>query len=119
MKTRAWPTFLVSAVAGVLVWALSPLLTEHQEPWDAGGLFYIVALIVAGSLAGLLTPKPLWAHYLGALIGQLAYEVVFLHIGPLFILGAAFLIGYSLIFLVAAAVAGHLRVRLEGGRAKG
>ena len=118
MKTRAWSTFLVSAVAGALVWAVSPWLTGHREPWDAGGLFYVVALVVAGSLAGLLAPKPLWAHYLGALIGQLDYEMLFLRIGPLFLLGAAFLLGYCIIFLVAAAVAAHLRARLRSRRAQ-
>jgi hypothetical protein len=119
MKTGAWSTLGVSAVAGALAWALSPLLTGQREPWDVGGLFYVFALIVAGSSAGLLTPKPLWAHYLGALFGQLAYEVVFLRIGPLFIVGIAFLIAYSLIFVVAAAVAGYLRVRLASARGHG
>jgi hypothetical protein len=116
MKSRAWRTFLVSAAAGALVWALSPLLTDHREPWDAGGLFYVLALIVAGSLAGLLAPKPLWAHYLGAFVGQLTYEVLFLRVGPLFALGAVFLAGYSLIFVGAAAAAGYLRLRWEEAR---
>lgn len=118
MKTRAWSTFLVSAGAGALVWAVSPWLTGYREPWDAAGLFYVVALVVAGSLAGLLAPKPLWAHYLGALIGQLGYEVVFLRIGPLFVLGAAFLLGYCIIFVVAAAAAAHLRARFGRRRAQ-
>jgi len=104
---------LVSVVASALVWALSPWLVGHREPWDADGLFYVAALLVAGALAGLLAPKPLWAHYLGSLIGQLGYEVLFLGIGPLFVLGAAFLLGYCIIFVVAAGVAAHLRARLE------
>ena len=104
MKTRAWLTLSVSAVAGALVWVLSPWLVGHREPWDADGHFYPLALVVAGSIAGLLAPRPLWAHYVGALVGQLGYELLFLHIGPLFVLGAAFLLGYSLIFLVAAAL---------------
>jgi len=80
-------------------------------------MFYVVALFVAGLFAGLLAPRPLWAHYLGALLGQLGYQVLFLRIGPLFILGAAFLLGYSLIFLAAAAVAASLRARLGAGSA--
>jgi hypothetical protein len=95
------------------VWALSPLLAGHREPWDVDGLFYIVALFVAGSLAGLLAPRPLWAHYLGALVGQLVYQAVFLPIGPLIVLGAAFLLGYSLVFLVGAALAAWIRARLR------
>jgi hypothetical protein len=113
MKTRAWLTVVVSAVASASVWALSPLLAGHREPWDADNLFYVVALVVAGSVAGLLAPRPLWAHYLGALVGQLGYEALFLPIGPLFILGAAFLLGYALVFLVAAALAGWVRGRLR------
>jgi hypothetical protein len=117
MQTRPWTTFLVSAVTAILPWVSSPWLTGHREPWDSDGLFYIAALVVAGSLAGLLAPKPLWAHYVGAFIGQLGYEIIFLRVGPLFILGALFLLGYCVIFVVAAAMAGHLRARLSG-RAK-
>jgi hypothetical protein len=91
------------------------LLSGHREPWDAEGLFYVVALFVAGLLAGLLAPRPLWAHYLGALLGQLGYEALFLTIGPLFVLGALFLIAYSCIFLVSAAVAGRVRGRTREG----
>jgi hypothetical protein len=112
MKTRAWLTVVVSAVAAASVWALSPLLAGHREPWDADGFFYVVALVVAGSVAGLLVPRPLWAHYLGAFVGQLGYEALFLPLGPLFVLGAAFLLGYSLIFLAAAALAAFVRARL-------
>lgn len=119
MKPRAWVTVLVSAAAGALVWALAPWLTGHQEPWDADGLFYIGALVVAGSAAGAITPRPLWGHYLGALIGQLGYELIFLRIGPLFFLGAAFLLGYSVIFLAAAAVAGSIRRRLVSRPSEG
>jgi hypothetical protein len=119
MKARAWSTILVSAAASALVWALSPWLAGHREPWDADGLFYVLALVVAGSLAGLLAPKPLWAHYVGAIVGQLGYEVLFLRIGPLFVLGAAFLLGYCIIFVVAAALAAQLRVRLKGQSADG
>jgi hypothetical protein len=113
MKARAWLTVIVSAVASASVWALSPLLTGHREPWDADGLFYVVALTVAGSVAGLLAPRPLWAHYLGALVGQLGYEALFLPIVPLFVLGAAFLLGYSFVFLAAAALAASVRERLR------
>jgi hypothetical protein len=112
MKAPAWFAFLASAVACALVWALSPLLTGHREPWDAAGLFYFAALAVAGSLAGLLAPKPLWAHYIGAVAGQLIYGLLFLHVGPWFILGAVFIAGYSVIAFVAATFSGYLRIRI-------
>jgi hypothetical protein len=112
MKTHAWLTMGVSAVASALIWALSPWLVGHSEPWDAGGQFYGLALLVAGSVSGWLCPRPLWAHYFGAFVGQLVYEVIFLRVGPLFILGAAFLLGYSFIFLGAAAASSYLRGRV-------
>ena len=112
MKTHAWLTMGVSVVAGALIWALSPWLVGHSEPWDAGGQFYGISLSIAGSVSGWLCPRPFWAHYFGAFVGQLVYEVIFLRVGPLFILGVAFLLGYSLIFLGAAAAAAYLRARL-------
>jgi hypothetical protein len=121
VKTRAWFTVIVSAVTAASVWALSPLLVGHREPWDTDGIFYIVALAVVGSLAGLIVPRPLWAHYLGAIVGQLGYVALFLPLGTLSILDAAtalavtlgFLLGYSLIFLAAAALAAFVRTRLS------
>ena len=113
MKPRAWVTLLVSAVTGVLVWAFSPWLTGRQEPWDADGLFYVGAQIVAGTVAGAIAPRPLWAPYVGALTGQLGYALIFLRMGPLFFLGAAFLFGYTAIFLAAAALVGFVRKRMR------
>jgi len=37
-------------------------------------------------------------------LGQVAYELAFLKLGPLFMLGLVFLAGYSLIFLASAAL---------------
>ena len=111
MKRRAALAFLVASATSAVVWALSPALSGHAEPWDADGLFYIGSLLVAGLFAGALVPQPLWAHYLGAVFGQLAYEVIFLKIGPLILIGVVFLLGYSLLFLVAAAIAGYVRLR--------
>ena len=109
MKARAWLTLLVSAATAALVWALSPLLVGQREPWDTDGIFYVVALAVAGSVASLLAPRPLWAHYLGALAGQLGYAALFLPLGESPLLGAAYLCGYSLIFLAAAALVAFAR----------
>ena len=112
MTAAAWLTALVSAFSAAFVWALSPWLVGHREPWDAEGYFYVSGLLGAGTVAGLLRPRPLWAHYVGAVIGQLGYEVLFLRIGPLFIVGAVFLLAYSALFLVAAGIAAHVRGRL-------
>jgi hypothetical protein len=113
VKSRAAFAFLLSAALGAAVWAFSIFLTGKDEPWDAEGLYYLVALGIAGAIAGAAVPDHLGAHYIGAFSGQVAYELVFLKLGPLFILGLAFLAGYSIIFLVAAAAASSLRKRLS------
>ena len=109
MKTRAWQTLIISASASASIWLLTPVLTSHREPWDADGSFYIVALVIAGAVAGAIAPRPLWAHYVGSFAGQLGYEVLFLHIGPLVVVGAVFLVVYCAVYSVAAALAAVVR----------
>ena len=111
MKPRAILAFLAAAVLGASVWALSPLLAGHGEPWDASGPYYVSMLAIAGAISGGLFPRPLSAHYLGAVTGQAVYELLFLDIGPLFLLGLLFLLGYSVVFLAAAAAAAFVRLR--------
>jgi len=116
MNRRAAFAFLTAAVASGLIWVLSPLLTGHAEPWDADGPYYIVTLSVAGAVSGALVPRSLWAHYMGAVVGQLGYELLFLHVGPLFVLGIVFLLGFSAIFLTAAAAVAYARSKLLASR---
>jgi len=73
--------------------------------------YSFAGLAVAGAVSGVVAPKHLWAHYLGAALGQAAYELPFLKLGPQFILGLVFLAGYSIIFVVAAAIVVLLRKR--------
>ncbi len=108
MKTDAAGAFIVAAVTSAMIWGASPWLTGKREPWDADFLFYVVALLLAGGISGALAPKPPWAHYLGSIVGQLSYEIFFLKIGPLFVLGAMFLLGYCLLFVLAASLTGHV-----------
>ena len=100
---------LVAAGLSAVIWALSIPITGKSEPWDADSAYYFVALAVAGAISGAVVPKRLWAHYVGAVLGQIAYELAFLKLGPLFIVGLIFLAGYSLIFLGAAAIAASFR----------
>ncbi len=113
MQNRTVRTFMVALVASALVWVASPWLTGQREPWDADFPFYFVALLVAGAIAGIATPKPLWAHYIGSFIGQLSYQAIFLKSGPLIVLGALFLLGYCLMFVAAAWFTGYLRGRFK------
>lgn len=109
MKERAWQTLLLSALLGAAIWAATPWLTSSREPWDAGNFFYYTALLIAGLIAGWLRPKPLWAHYLGAIIGQLAYALIFLRVGALVIIGAVLLLYYCFYYLAGAWLGGYLR----------
>jgi hypothetical protein len=109
VKSRVLLALVVSAALSATVWALSIPLTGKGEPWDAESPYYFVALAVAGAISGAVVPKRLWAHYLGAILGQVAYELAFLKLGPLFVIGLVFLAGYSLIFVAAAAIVASLR----------
>jgi hypothetical protein len=118
MKRRAALAFVVAAVLSGSIWALSPLLAGDAEPWDSDGPYYAAALVLAGAASGAAVPRSLWAHYLGAVAGQLGYELLFLPGGPLLLVGVLFLLVYSILFLAAAAFAAYLRVRV-GRRAPG
>lgn len=107
MNGRVWIAFGLAAALGAAVWALSVPLTGKAEPWDSEGPYYFIALALAGAASGAsMRGHHLLAQYAGAVVGQAAYEVVFLEAGPLFVLGLAFLLGYATIFLGAAALGG-------------
>lgn len=109
--SRPWLLpFLIAALAGAAIWALSPLLTGQTEPWDAG-LYYSGALLAAGLLLGVAVPKPLWAHYLGGLVGQALYLLLFLPPSPLMAVGLVFLLVWSLLLLVGACAGARIRTR--------
>ena len=110
MKSRsAMLAFATAAFTCALVWVASPWFTGRREPWDAEPPFYFSGLMIAGAVSGALTPRPIWALYLGAIAGQLGYQVLFLRVGPLFPLGALFLAGYCIVFLIAAVLVGYIR----------
>lgn len=112
MIRSTWTTLAIAALASAAIWALTPILTSHREPWDSEGYFYVAALVIAGAVAGAIAPKPLWAHYLGSFAGQLGYELIFLRVGPLVVIGAVFLLGYCVVYSMAAALAGLIRGRI-------
>lgn len=102
---------LIAMLAGAALWALSPLATGHAEPWDAGGVYYIAVLLAAGLATSLIVPKPLWALYLGSVLGQALYMLLLLPPSPLMAVGLAFLLLWSLLFLSGAYVGSRLRTR--------
>lgn len=113
MRRTALVTFLTAAVIGAVIWAISPWATGSKEPWDAESVFYVAALLAGGLLSGLLSPTPLWAHYVGAVAGQLAYELVFIELDPLMLVGAVFLLAYSTVFFGGAALGLMARSRMS------
>jgi hypothetical protein len=119
VRLRAVVAIAVAAAAGAAIWAVSPWATGHKEPWDAESLFYVAALIAGGLVSGFLVPKPLWAHYVGSTVGQLGYGLLFLETGPLLLLGAVFMLGYSAVFLVGAVGGAHLRLHFRREKTDG
>ena len=113
MKKGVPTNLCIAGLSGAAIWILSPLVTGHKEPWDADSLYYVVSLLVAGVLLGAWRGRPIWHHAVGIFLGQLLYLLVFLSAGPLIIVGAVFLAGYSLLCLVGAAVGSILRHLFE------
>lgn len=101
--------FALSAVLGFVIWALSRPITGKVEPWDANSPYYYVALVAAGFASGYAIAGEKKAHYLGAVVGQVLYGVIFLHGSALFILGVLFLFLYSLLYLAGVALALRLK----------
>ncbi|WP_312571671.1 hypothetical protein [Stutzerimonas balearica] len=114
MRPSARPVLqalLIASLAGVLIWALSPWASGQAEPWDGDGLYYSGALFTAGVLSGFIVPRPLWVQYLGVIVGQVLYLLLFLPIGPLLAVGLVFLLLWSLLFLAGAYAGARLRTR--------
>jgi ABC-type Na+ efflux pump permease subunit len=84
-------------------------VTGAAEPWDAESPYYFVSLFVAGAVVGFLCPRTIWAAFVGIVVGQLIYLLVFVPLGPLLPLGLLFLVGYALLSLLGAALASRLR----------
>jgi peptidoglycan/LPS O-acetylase OafA/YrhL len=111
--------FLLGLALGATIWLLSPVIAGHREPWDAEGAYYPAALILTGLLGGLLLPQ----HWGPVAIGILAGQAVVLlggvvaepASGGLWPLGLLFLVTYSVLALVGAAI-GTALIRFRGRR---
>ena len=113
MKRSVLRSLFLAALAGAAIWGLSPMVTGHVEPWDAGGLYYTLALALGGGLCGSVTPKPLWPLYVGCVAGQILYLLGWLPTGPLLPVGLVFVLLWSLVFLVGAYVGSRARTRWQ------
>jgi len=116
MKARAAAALVLSAALAIAIVALSGPLAGSPAPWDAEGSYYVLALALGGAVAGAILPAHPEFHYAGAVLGQAACDLLLLPPRPLFAVGLLFLLGYSVIFLLAQVAAAAMRKRL-GARA--
>jgi len=101
--------FAASFLIGGVIWAISPIITGTVEPWDAKSPYYFLSLVAWGLILGLWSPRKIWVHYLGAMLGQLAYLLVFIGASPFILLGVLFLLGYTLLVLFGAFIGSRVR----------
>lgn len=96
----------LSIAGGAAIWALSPAMTGHAEPWDSGSLYYVAALALLGLALGAMSTRPLAILLiaLGAWLGQVLHIVLFLPLGPLFVAGLVILAAYLVLPASGAAV---------------
>ena len=94
----------LSVLLGALIWFLSPLLTGHEEPWDARSPFYPFALVAAGFIPACFSAHRFWLWAVGVWLGQvIAFLALMLReAGSLWPLGLLFLCFSSLLSLAGA-----------------
>lgn len=103
---------IAGAVISAVIWALSPWLAGREEAFNVG-YYYIPAMLAGGFVSGFLVGKPVWAHYLGSVVGQLLYLLLVLKVGWLILPSLIFVPGASLLFLGGAYVAIVLRCHVR------
>lgn len=113
MNRQSSVSFALSFVAGTAIWALSPVVTGHTEPWDAGTSFYIAALLGTGLVVGFICPRKIWPVWVGLASGEFAYMLVFLPKGPLIALGFVFCFTFGVHAAAGAFVSSRLRRALS------
>lgn len=103
----------IGLALGAAIWVLSSTITGRAEPWDAPGLYYPTALVIAGLLGGFLVPGHWGEVAVGAFAGQalvlLGRVMSESPSGGLWPLGLAMLALYSLLVLVGALLGSALR----------
>ncbi len=104
MKSKPIIAITISGILAALVWAFSKHFTGHAEPWDGSFSYYLGGLFLAGFLSALVTPLPVWGHYLGAVTGQVAYMILSGG-GAFILLGIGFASLWSIAALFGAALA--------------
>jgi hypothetical protein len=101
---QAFVVFSVGLLLGMAIWWTSPVLTGHEEPWDAEGRYYVWALFVAGAVATGFLPKAFWVAPIGVYVGQLLYGLYLYEpaTASMWPLGMVLAVFYSLAALAGA-----------------
>ena len=109
----------IGLALGAAIWVLSASVTGRHEPWDASGLYYPTALLLAGFVGGLLVPGHWVEVAVGVYVGQalvlLGRVMSDVGSGGLWPLGLVILALYSLIALSGALLGSALRRRANRG----
>jgi hypothetical protein len=103
----------IGLALGVAIWVLSRFFTGRDEPWDAAGSYYVVALLGSGAVGGFVVPGH-WAEVaVGVFSGQamvlMARVLAEPGSGGLWPLGILLLALYSLLALLGAVLGSGLR----------
>jgi hypothetical protein len=112
----------IGLALGAAIWLLSRFFTGREEPWDAAGSYYVVALLGSGAIGGFVVP----GHWAEVAIGVYAGQAMVLMgrvlaepgSGGLWPLGILVLALYSLLALLGAVLGSGLR-RLVARRGRG
>jgi hypothetical protein len=106
-----------AAALGFGIWASSPVLTGHAEPWDSEHAFYSVALLIGGSVLGLLRSRHLLLCYLGAWSGQVVALAVLPGLDRGWLLLGVITTAMGSVWILPGAVAGRVFRRAVDGDA--
>jgi hypothetical protein len=104
IKKDTYINLSLSAFLGALIWALSPTITGEAEPWDSDSIYYYAALFVAGVISAIPGKKPVWAIYVGIILGQFLFILFFLPLGPLLLIGLVSMSLFGLLTLAGAVI---------------
>ena len=103
-----WPALLASALAAAL-WHFFPSPARYTELFDGDQTVYIIGLFAVGVISASFFPRPVWAHYLGSVFGQVIYALFALPLNVYLFLTFAFIALHSLVVWLSAFVASRTR----------